>query len=204
MSGSASPSSSSTNIPLSPVGPLKLNSISIAQRRSILQLAARSVVAAVAGQPGPNAQESLAEFSQSIIMGAFVTLKRNKSLRGCCGVLGQPMQLGPAVARAAIRTAKEDTRMAAISPAELPYLNIDVTLLGPFKQMTVEPSERPSQIQIGKHGLMIQMGDKSGLLLPSVATENGWEQIQFLQAACRKANLPISAWEQAAGTAEHV
>ncbi len=169
MSGSTSSSSSSTDSPVVTTGPLKLNGITKAQRRSILELAARTVVAAVADQPSPKAQEALSDFSQSIIMGAFVTLKRNKLLRGCCGVLGQPMQLGPAVARAAARTAKEDTRMAAISPVELPYLNIDVTLLGPFKQLTVEPSERPSQIQIGKHGLMIQLGDKSGLLLPSVA-----------------------------------
>ena len=204
MSGSTSSSQpSSATATVTPPGALKLNSLTKAQRHSLLELAARVVLGSVGTQNGPNQllpnpQDLLGDLAQSVIMGAFVTLKRGKLLRGCCGVLGQPMQLGPAVARAAARTTKEDTRMAAISPVELPYLSVDVTLLGPFKQLTVSPAERPSQIQIGKQGLMIQSGEKSGLLLPSVASENGWDAAQFLQAACRKAGLPTSAWEQAA------
>ena len=202
MSGSTS-SSQPSSATATPPGALKLNSLTKAQRHSLLELAARVVLGSVGAQNGPNQllpnpQDLLGDLAQSVIMGAFVTLKRGKLLRGCCGVLGQPMQLGPAVARAAARTTKEDTRMAAISPVELPYLSVDVTLLGPFKQLTVSPAERPSQIQIGKQGLMIQSGEKSGLLLPSVASENGWDAAQFLQAACRKAGLPTSAWEQAA------
>jgi AmmeMemoRadiSam system radical SAM enzyme/AmmeMemoRadiSam system protein B/AmmeMemoRadiSam system protein A len=201
MSGATPSSQPTATSTLVPPGALKLNSLTRAQRHSLLELAARTVLGAV-GEPNglrlPNPQDLLGDLTQAVIMGAFVTLKRGKILRGCCGVLGQPMQLGAAVARAAARTAKEDTRMAAISPVELPYLTIDVTLLGPFKLMTVEPAERPSQIQLGKHGLMIQSGDKSGLLLPSVALENGWDATQFLQATCRKAGLQVSAWEQSA------
>lgn len=201
MTGSTSSPQPIATPTLVPPGALKLNSLTRAQRHSLLELAARTVLATVGETNGlrlPNPQDLLGDLNQAVIMGSFVTLKRGKILRGCCGVLGQPMQLGPAVARAAARTAKEDTRMAAISPVELPYLSIEVTLLGPFKQMTVEPAERPSQIQIGKHGLMIQAGEKSGLLLPSVATENGWDATQFLQATCRKAGLSLSAWEQSA------
>lgn len=203
MTGSTSASQSTSSSTIVPPGALKLNSLTRAQRHSLLELAARTVLGSVGPQQGPNQvlpnpQELLGDLSQSVIMGAFVTLKRGKVLRGCCGVLGQPMQLGPAVARAAVRTAKDDNRMAAISPVELPYLTIDVTLLGPFKQLTVAPNERPEQIQIGKHGLMVQLGDKSGLLLPSVATENGWDAARFLQATCRKAGLSVGAWEQAA------
>ncbi len=199
MTGSTS-SSQPASVPttVAPPGALKLNGLTKAQRRSLLELAAGTVRATVGSQGNPLPEQLLGDISQSVIMGAFVTLKRGKLLRGCCGVLGQPMQLGPAVARAAARTAKEDNRMAPISPVELPYLTIDVTLLGPFKQLTVEPAERVSQVQIGKHGLMIQSGEKSGLLLPTVATENGWDALQFLQAVCRKAGLPMSAWEQAA------
>lgn len=197
MTGSTSSSSTTTAMPVAP-GALKLNSLSKPQRRSLLELAAQTVFATVGSQAAPNPQLLLGDLASSVIMGAFVTLKRGKMLRGCCGVLGQPMQLGPAVARAAARTAKEDNRMAPISPVELQQLSIDVTLLGPFKQLTVPPTERATQIQIGRHGLMIQQGDKSGLLLPSVAIENGWDATQFLQAVCRKAALPMSAWEQAA------
>ncbi len=189
----------STAAPTSPAtSALRLNSLNKTQRKSLLDLAAKTVVASVNSKVAPDSQALLGELNSSIIMGVFVTLKRGKLLRGCCGVLGQPMQLGPAVARAASRTAKEDNRMAPISPVELTHLNIDVTLLGPFKQMTVPPSDRATQLQVGKHGLMIQMGDKNGLLLPSVAPENGWDALQFLQAVCRKAGLPQSAWEQPA------
>ena len=198
MTGSTSSSPATAATAQATPTALKLNSLSKSQRRSLLELAAQTVTATVAGQGTPDPQALLGELSTSIIMGAFVTLKRGKLLRGCCGVLGQPMQLGPAVARAAARTAKEDTRMAAISPVELQRLSIDVTLLGPFKQLTVAPNERAAQIQIGKHGLMIQLGEKSGLLLPTVASENGWDATQFLQAVCRKAGLPQSAWEQPA------
>ncbi len=176
---------------------LNLKSLTKDQRAALLQLAAQTVAGVVSKSPVPNPQDVLGDISQSVVMGAFVTLKRGKILRGCCGVLGQPMLLGPAVARAATRTATDDQRMAPISPVELPYLSIDVTLLGPFKQMTVPPADRAKQIQIGKHGVMIQSGDKSGLLLPSVAPENGWDAVQFLQAVSRKAGLSMSAWESA-------
>jgi AmmeMemoRadiSam system protein B len=105
------------------------------------------------------------------------------------------MQLGEALTNAAFRTAREDQRMTPISASELPYLNIDVTLLGPFKKIEAEGSERAQAVYIGKHGLMIQRGDKTGLLLPSVATERGWNAERFLQAVCSKAGLPIGAWE---------
>jgi AmmeMemoRadiSam system protein B/AmmeMemoRadiSam system protein A len=133
--------------------------------------------------------------ANSIIMGAFVTLKRGEVLRGCCGVLGKPMPLGAALASAAAKTAKEDQRMAAISPSELPHLSLDVTLLGPFKRITAEGADRQHEVKVGKQGLMIQKGGKSGLLLPSVATERGWDANQFLQAVCTKAGLPIGAWQ---------
>ncbi len=177
---------------------LRLNSLTAEQKESLLKLATMTITGTVGSGQLPDSREILGELDTSVVMGAFVTLKRGEVLRGCCGVLGQPMQVGAAVARAAMRTAREDTRMAPISPVELPYLSIDVTLLGPFKQLTVEPTERPSQVKIGKQGLLIQMGEKSGLLLPSVATENKWNATQFLQAVCRKAGLPMGAWENAA------
>lgn len=175
---------------------LKLTGLNKLQRDALVRLAAQTVVATVRSRPATDPQTVIGELADSVVMGAFVTLKRGKLLRGCCGVLGQPMMVGAAVARAAARTAKEDQRMAAISPSELPYLSIDVTLLGPFKQLTVPPAERATQVQIGKHGLLIQVGEKSGLLLPSVATENGWNATQFLQAVCRKAGLSMGAWDQ--------
>jgi AmmeMemoRadiSam system radical SAM enzyme/AmmeMemoRadiSam system protein B/uncharacterized protein (TIGR00296 family) len=180
---------------LTPPKRLKIESLSAAQRRVILKLAATSIAQTVTRQGLKVPDELLGDWVQSIVMGVFVTLKRGPVLRACCGVLGQPMALGQALSSAAIRTAKDDQRFAPISPCELPYLSLDVTLLGPFKKIESRGAERVSEVVIGKHGLMIQRGEKSGLLLPTVAIERNWGAERFLQAVCAKAGLPSSAWE---------
>lgn len=195
-SANANPTASATTTQsITPPKPLKLDALTSDQRRLVLKLAANSVAQTVTGQALKVPDAVLGDTLKSIVMGAFVTLKRGDVLRGCCGVLGQPMALGPAISSAAIRTAREDQRFSPISPCELPFLNLDVTLLGPFKKIEAQGAKRVSEVKIGKHGLMIQRGDKSGLLLPSVATERGWDAERFLQAVCGKAGLPSSAWE---------
>jgi AmmeMemoRadiSam system radical SAM enzyme/AmmeMemoRadiSam system protein B/AmmeMemoRadiSam system protein A len=181
---------------VTPPKTLKLDKISAAQRQLCLQMAATSIAATVSGQPVKTNPDLLGEFAQSIVMGAFVTLKRGELLRGCCGVLGKPMAVGSAISNAALRTAKEDSRMAPISPCELPYLHLDVTLLGPMNRIQASGSARALALQIGKHGVMIQQGQKSGLLLPSVAIEHNWGAVEFLRAVCNKAGLPTDAWEK--------
>ena len=90
MSGSTSSSQPSATTTVAPPGALKLNSLNKAQRHSLLELAARTVLGSVGAQNGPNQilpnpQDLLGDLAQAVIMGAFVTLKRGKLLRGCCG-----------------------------------------------------------------------------------------------------------------------
>ncbi|MEO8269670.1 MAG: AmmeMemoRadiSam system protein B, partial [Aureliella sp.] len=190
---SAPPTAATT--PITSPRPLKLGSLTAEQRSLVLKLAAAGISQTVTRQAMKMPEEVLGSFSQSIVMGVFVTLKRGDVLRGCCGVLGKPMALGPAISSAAKRTATEDHRFTPIAACELPYLNMDVTLLGPFQRLEAVGSKRAAEIRIGRHGLMIQQGDKSGLLLPAVATERGWGAERFLQAVCAKAGLPPAAWE---------
>lgn len=192
--------SSSTGPTVSSNSVLNLDSLEANQKQAIIQSAANWVAQGVFGEALKDPAASLGSLSDSIVMGAFVTLKRGSILRGCCGVLGRPMQVGQAIRSAAAKTAKEDQRMAAISPHELSRLSMDVTLLGPFKKIEAQGSERQSAVNVGQHGLMIQRGDRNGLLLPSVATERGWSPVQFLQAVCNKAGLPIGAWESSDAT----
>lgn len=174
---------------------LDLDKLGSSQTKAICKAAAAWFRASVLQEQQPNADDLLGDLSGGIVMGAFVTAKRGNLLRGCCGVLGKPMPLGGALLAAASKTAREDQRMAPISPTELPYLTFDVTLLGPFKRIQAEGAERKDAIEIGKQGLMIQRGERSGLLLPSVAVERGWTAEQFLHGVCQKAGLPIGAWE---------
>jgi uncharacterized protein (TIGR00296 family) len=51
------------------------------------------------------------------------------------------------------------------------------------------------EIEIGRDGLYIVSGFQSGVLLPQVATEWGWDRDEFLEQVCRKAGLPRNAWK---------
>lgn len=179
---------------------LDLDKLNSSQRAAIARAAAEWTIQAVNNEAPKAPAELLGDLANQVVMGAFVTVKRGEILRGCCGVLGKPMPLGAAIASAAAKTANEDQRMAALSPSELSHLTLDVTLLGPFKKIEAEGAARQDSIEIGKHGLMIQRSGRSGLLLPSVATERKWNVQQFLQAVCNKAGLPISSWESSDAT----
>ncbi len=130
------------------------------------------------------------------VMGAFVTLKRKGRLRACCGMVGQPVPLGQAVQYSANRTATEDQRFPTISTTELRHLSLDVTLLSNFESVTSEGEDRVAAVEVGRHGLKVIRGDKAGLLLPSVAVEANWDARTFLDNVCRKAGLPMTAWQQ--------
>jgi uncharacterized protein (TIGR00296 family) len=49
---------------------------------------------------------------------------------------------------------------------------------------------------VGRHGLLIAVGNRRGVLLPQVAYERGWTREDFLAQTCRKAGLPLGAWKQ--------
>jgi uncharacterized protein (TIGR00296 family) len=51
-----------------------------------------------------------------------------------------------------------------------------------------------NEIEVGKHGLYIIHGFYSGLLLPQVALEYGWDRETFLKETCYKAGLPPDTW----------
>ena len=164
------------------------------QRNTLHKAACHWVTQTVLRQPRSAPEHLLDKLAECTVHGIFVTLKRQDYLRGCCGVLGKPMLLGTATDQAAARTALEDQRMASISPSELPFLHCDVTVLGPLEPIQTSPQQRAEAVEIGKHGVVIHLGQSSGLLLPSVATERGWNAEQFLEAVCQKASLPPQSW----------
>ena len=129
------------------------------------------------------------------VAGAFVTLKRAGTLRSCCGSIGHAAPLSQAIEHAAVAAAKEDRRFPPISPVELPYLDMDVWLLGKLEPVLVKGSERRNAVIIGKHGLRIAKGVHHGLLLPGVAVEHHLDAEGFLEKVCQKAGLPADAWQ---------
>ena len=60
------------------------------------------------------------------------------------------------------------------------------------------PIAGPSDIVIGRHGLVVEQGWQRGLLLPQVAIEWSWDAETFLAQTCHKAGLPRDAWKHGA------
>ncbi|HTP58894.1 MAG TPA: AmmeMemoRadiSam system protein A [Spirochaetia bacterium] len=125
--------------------------------------------------------------------GAFVTLKSNGSLRGCIGRISSNRSLLQTVKEVAVSSAFEDPRFPPLTKSEWPSVRIEVSVLTPFKRV-----RDPQSVCVGTHGVMIRRGYSSGLLLPQVATEQGWNREELLTHACRKAGLPPEAWKDPA------
>jgi AmmeMemoRadiSam system protein A len=125
--------------------------------------------------------------------GAFVTLHKHGELRGCIGHIDASQHLAEVVRRCAVAACSADPRFPPVSAAELPHLEIELSLLGPLQ--SVMSSE---DIELGRDGLLVEKGGRRGLLLPQVATEQCWDRETFLAQACRKAGLPPDAWKNGA------
>jgi AmmeMemoRadiSam system protein B/AmmeMemoRadiSam system protein A len=125
-------------------------------------------------------------------MGAYVTYERAGELRGCLGRLegDRPAYLN--VQYAALAAALADPRFPAITAEELDELTLEITLLQQMHQV-----ESPEEIQIGRDGILMQVGEKDGaLFLPQVPLQQGWDLRDTLLNLCRKAGLPDDAWQR--------
>ncbi len=123
--------------------------------------------------------------------GAFVSLHRRGSLRGCIGYVQAFKPLVDTVREVAESAAFADPRFPPVRRDELPQLHIEISALSPLRRAT-----DPAQIRVGTHGILVRQGYRSGLLLPQVATEYGWDRETFLDQTCCKAGLPAGAWRQ--------
>lgn len=122
--------------------------------------------------------------------GVFVTLRSGGRLRGCIGFLEGIEPLWEAVRDMTVRAAAHDPRFPPVEAFELEDLEIEISVLSPL-----EPVSDPSEIEVGRHGLMVRRGPSSGLLLPQVPVEHGWDRETFLEQTCFKAGLPPGAWK---------
>jgi AmmeMemoRadiSam system protein A len=164
---------------------------SASDRVLLLRIARDAVVAHVGGS-------SLGEIEPIALAGrrgaAFVSLhSRGGELRGCIGHIEPDQFLPDVVVRCAVAACSADPRFPAVAPAELADLVIELSLLGPL-----EPIAGVEEIEIGRHGLVIEKGGHRGLLLPQVAIEWKWDRQQLLAETCRKAGLPRDAWKHGA------
>ena len=126
--------------------------------------------------------------------GVFTTLTKHGELRGCIGFPYPIKRLDEAIIESAIAAATDDPRFPPVSLEEMDEIIVEVTVLTPPEKLNVKPTELPKHVEIGKHGLMVKRGHFSGLLLPQVAVEYGFDAEEFLSQTCMKAGLPPDCW----------
>ena len=157
-------------------------------RADLLALARGTLEAHFRGAPPPRLASDRAEtFGEP--RGLFVTLRKGGELRGCIGTLAPTGDLTRVIAEYALRAALEDPRFPPLRPEELADCRIEISVL-----TAPEPLEGPEQIEIGRDGLILELGGRRGLLLPQVATEWEFDRERFLAEVSRKAGLFPDAW----------
>jgi AmmeMemoRadiSam system protein A len=126
--------------------------------------------------------------------GAFVSLhvRQTHRLRGCVGRVDASQPMYQAVAHAA-QSFLGDPRFAAarVQTEELPDIEIEISLLG-----TLRPAASATDFDLLNDGIYLTVGNRSGLFLPQVARETGWNKEQLLDRLCtEKLGMPARTWE---------
>ncbi|MDA3940945.1 MAG: AmmeMemoRadiSam system protein A [Spirochaetia bacterium] len=122
-------------------------------------------------------------------LGSFVTLHIDGTLRGCIGHMLPVRALIEDIKILAKESAFRDPRFPSLSLKELELIDIEISVLSPLEVSS------PKKIVVGKHGIIMKNGYNSGVLLPQVPVEQGWNREEFLSNTCRKAGMSTDCWK---------
>jgi len=159
------------------------------EKKTLHQIVKAVVESKAKGKPVPEINVETPTLKEN--RGAFVTITRKGQLRGCIGYIEGRGPLHRTVEEMAEAAAFKDPRFGPVTERELPDLEYEISVLTPLKKI-IDVDE----IEVGKHGIYIKKGWNSGLLLPQVATEYGWDRQTFLDHTCQKAGLSVNAWKE--------
>lgn len=161
------------------------------QEKTLLKLARQAITHYLEKGSPPDTETDDETLKQK--RGAFVTLKVKNQLRGCIGYPIPYKPLFETIIEVAISAATNDFRFPSLEKKELSVTKIEISVLSLPK-----PIKDISEIEVGKHGLIISEGHNRGLLLPQVPLEWGWDREAFLNHTCMKAGLEENAWKKGA------
>lgn len=116
--------------------------------------------------------------------GVFVTLKRKGNLRGCIGNIISDSPLSETIREMSVAAAFRDPRFSPLHKDEIDEITIEISILSPLVKV-----ENLLNVKTGRDGLYVRNGLNSGLLLPQVATEQGWNRKKFINQTFIKAGL---------------
>lgn len=168
-----------------------LPKISEEEKNILLQIAKISVYNAVLKkrQEYPYLKDYPEYFYQKLPV--FVTLTKKGELRGCIGHTTTDLPLVEEIKESARLSATSDYRFGEVKEDELKDLEFEITILSRFKRVL-----DLNEIKIGRDGLYIRYGGRSGLLLPQVASDRNWSVKEFLENVCYKAGLGKDAYKE--------
>lgn len=164
------------------------------QEKELLLREARHAIECLFVQAGQSPLKPL-ECSGGLaaLCGAFVTLRHKGRLRGCCGRMMSDKPLIQTIHEMAISAAKHDYRFPPVLAPELPDLHLEISVLSPLYKIS-----DIADIEMGVHGIYIEQDAASGVFLPQVAIETGWDKESFLGHCARdKAGIGWEGWKDA-------
>ena len=156
----------------------------------LIALARRALESRVRHADLPDIDNTLAP---DVHCGAFVSIFHDGELRGCLGRLNSPLPIAQLVAQLAQAVADSDPRFDRVTPQELGGIGFEISVLTTEREI-----QSVDEIEVGRHGLIVEQGTSRGLLLPQVSIEQGWDRDAFLDHACLKAGLAADAWRRGA------
>jgi hypothetical protein len=160
-----------------------------AQRKRLLQIARESITSYVKDGKRKTFTEKDPLLNESL--GAFVTLHETGELRGCIGNMVGQGPLYQTIADMSVESATGDPRFPRLSAKEIPNIVIEISVLSPMNRISGH-----EEIKIPGHGVLVRKGFASGVYLPQVADETGWNKEEFMSSLCaHKAGLPPDAWK---------
>ncbi|MCK9628805.1 MAG: AmmeMemoRadiSam system protein B [Bacteroidales bacterium] len=167
--------------------------LSEADKQTLLSIAKKSIEAAVNHKkPFFNETRDLSKNLLSLC-GLFVTIYKNKELRGCLGRMNGDMPLWRLVQEMASIVPVHDYRFDPLTSDELGEIEIEISVLSPLRRV-----HDISEIRLGVHGIYIVKAGSSGVFLPQVAAETGWSVEEFLGHCSRdKAGIGWEGWREA-------
>jgi len=175
--------------PTSHIGEVGLPTLNGQQKSKLLEIAKTSVEKYILEHQLPSFEIDDPLLNEHL--GAFVTLKKHGQLRGCIGRFEPDIPLYQAVSQMAVAAATQDLRFYPVQSSELADLKYEISVLSPLRKISDW-----REIEIGKHGVQIRQGNRSGVFLPQVATENNWDLEEFMSNLCQhKAGLPRDCWK---------
>jgi AmmeMemoRadiSam system protein B/AmmeMemoRadiSam system protein A len=158
-------------------------------KKEALAIARNTLDKHLSGLPLPALSPQSSKLFQKL--GAFVTLRKEGELRGCIGEFEPNKPLYAVIQEMAVAAAENDPRFLPVSKDELKAIKIEISVMTPRRKIASW-----KEIELGKHGVVVQYGNQGGTFLPQVAEETGWRLEEFLAQLCtQKAGLSAHCYK---------